>query len=40
MTTVLRQRIAKIKQGAIEKKKASGWILPQEKGSLGDEGTW
>ncbi len=36
----LRQRFAKIKQGAKEKTKLSGWVLPQEKGALGDEGTW
>ncbi|KAG4418386.1 hypothetical protein IFR04_008453 [Cadophora malorum] len=35
-----RQRITKIKEGAKEKRRPSGWILPQQKGSFGDEGTW
>jgi NCS1 family nucleobase:cation symporter-1 len=35
-----RQRIDKIKEGAKKKTKPAGWVLPQEKGALGDDGTW
>jgi hypothetical protein len=44
MTTVLRQRVGarfqKIKQGAYEKRKPSGWVLPKQPSSFGDEGAW
>jgi NCS1 family nucleobase:cation symporter-1 len=40
MASAVRNRFQKIKEGAIAKTKPSGWILPQEKGALGDEGTW
>lgn len=40
MASAVRNRFQKIKDGAIAKTKPSGWILPQQKSSLGDEGTW
>jgi NCS1 family nucleobase:cation symporter-1 len=40
MASAIRNRFQKIKDGAIAKTKPSGWILPQQKSSLGDEGTW
>lgn len=40
MASAVRNRFQKIKAGAKAKTKPSGWILPQEKGALGDEGTW
>jgi NCS1 family nucleobase:cation symporter-1 len=40
MADAVRNRFAKIKGGAKAKTKAAGWILPQEKTSFADEGTW
>jgi NCS1 family nucleobase:cation symporter-1 len=40
MTSAIRQRVATAKAGLKGKTKPSGWVLPQEKGALGDEGTW
>jgi len=40
MTSTIRQRVTSAKEGLKNKTKASGWVLPQEKGALGDEGTW
>jgi hypothetical protein len=40
MANIFCNRISKIKQGAIEKRKPSGWILEKETSSFADEGTW
>jgi NCS1 family nucleobase:cation symporter-1 len=40
MTSTIRQRFTSVKEDLKSKTKPSGWILPQEKGALGDEGTW
>lgn len=40
MTSTIRQRVTAAKEDLKAKTKPSGWILPREKGALGDEGTW
>jgi hypothetical protein len=40
MANVIRQRVTSIKEGAKEKRKLSGWIIPKEKSSFGDEDAW
>lgn len=40
MTSTIRQRVTSAKEDLKAKTKPAGWILPQEKGALGDEGTW
>lgn len=36
----VRSRFQRIKDGAMAKTKPGGWVLPMEKGSLTDEGTY
>jgi hypothetical protein len=40
MASAIRHRVTAIKQGAIEKRKLSGWIILKEKSSFGDEDAW
>lgn len=40
MASILRNRASKIKQGAREKRKLSGWVLEKQASSFADEGVW
>jgi NCS1 family nucleobase:cation symporter-1 len=40
MSEKIRQRITKIQEGAKAKRKPSGWILPKQKASFGEEDDW
>ncbi|CAG8974778.1 hypothetical protein HYALB_00000390 [Hymenoscyphus albidus] len=40
MADSIRLRIASIKQGSKEKRKPSGWIIPRQKSSFGDDDAW
>jgi NCS1 family nucleobase:cation symporter-1 len=36
----VRERASRVKQGAYEKRKVAGWVLPKESDSFSPEGTW
>jgi NCS1 family nucleobase:cation symporter-1 len=40
MANSFRQRVTSIKEGAKAKTKPSGWIIPKQKSTFGDEDTW
>ncbi|TVY82355.1 putative permease [Lachnellula suecica] len=40
MGNAFRQRLTSIKEGAKEKTKPAGWIMPRQKSSFGDEDSW
>ncbi|TAQ89492.1 hypothetical protein B7494_g2156 [Chlorociboria aeruginascens] len=39
-STAFRQRIASFKEGVRAKSKPSGWVIPRQASTLGDEDTW
>jgi hypothetical protein len=40
MANAFRQRLTSIKDGAKEKTKPAGWIIPRQKSTFGDEDSW